>query len=210
MGSDGNPDLLDVIFDLAGGPGGPGARMRIWSVLAMAGAVMLGFWGGYSYLRSVATELTAAAVEGGYDPPVHSFWRRSSRQPNPCHITGHLADIDGVVFNRNRARWRCAPIVSDNDKPPRVFYAASETHYLEAHAANRYVGELYRASGSPVWNGVQGTVPSDAYVLFDDGTQPREQASARSLLIISAVIGSIALVAFFMALRKQQQQGPAA
>ena len=205
MRSDVGPDLLDVIFDLAGGPGGPGARMRIWSVLALAGAVMLGFWGGYSYLRSVTTEVTAAQIEGGYDPPVRSFWRRSYRQPNPYHITERLADIDGVAFNRNRERWRCAPIVSDTDGAPRVFYAASETHYLQARAANRLVGELYQAPRSPVWKGVEGTVPYDAYLLFDDGTQPRELASARSLLIISAVIGSIALVAFVMALRKQQK-----
>src|SRR5262249_27887358 len=141
-------------------------------------------------------------------PAVWSLWRR--RQPNPYQVTGHLADIDGISFNRGRARWRCAPIVSDTDRPPRVYYAASETHYLQARAANRLVGQMYRANGSPVWSGgIEGTVPYDAYLLFDNGTQPRELASARSLLIISGVIGAIALIAFFMALRMQRKDSAA-
>jgi hypothetical protein len=95
---------------------------------------------------------------------------------------------------------------------PRVHYAASEAHHYRARTAQQFVGELYDAPEAPVWgenDDVQRAVPREAYLLFDDGTQPGDLATARSLFVIGGVIAGIALVAFLISLRMQQEEAEA-
>jgi hypothetical protein len=205
---------LDLIFRLAGSGRGPAGQVRLWSaiVLVLFGGMTIA--GAYMYAGNTVVELPAAAIEDGHRPRVHEWPRRSRNQPNPYQIGGHLAEADSVAFVRFGTRWRCAAIVSardDDERTPRVYYAASETHYYRSRAEQRFVGELYYAPQSPVWGNddLQRAVPYEAYLLFDDGTQPGSLAAARGLFIIGAAVSAIALIAFLVSLREQGEDAAA-
>ena len=116
---------------------------------------------------------------------------------------GRLAD--SVVFIRQGVPWRCAPLVAGRaapDRPPRVYYAASDQNYRRARAEDRFAGDLDSASATSHAAEVATCgAPADGYLLFDDGSSRAWRESGRSFLIFAAVIGSIALIGFLTALR---------
>ena len=205
-----SPGLLDVIFELAGGAGGRAGRIRLWSAIVLVLMVTLAAIGGYLLLMGTPTTLAAAQIEGGYRPNLQRWTRRGRRVPNHYQVTGHLADGDAVIFSQGGGTWRCAPVVSeyaDADKRPSVYYTASEAPYRRARAENRLVGELYSPTGNFLGRirpeATACNVPSDALLLIDDGTLRGYRESGQSLLGIGGVVGAIALIAFLMSLRKQ-------
>jgi hypothetical protein len=205
-----DPGLLDVIFELAGGGGGRAGRMRSWSALVLVLMVVLGLIGGYMWLVGTPTSLAAADIEDGRHPNLQRWSRNGRRAANRYQISGRLLDGDAVVFSQSDTTWRCAPLISgrpDTEKHPSVYYAASETQYRRSRAEDRFVGELYAPTGNFLGRvrheATACDVPSDALLLIDDGALRGFRESGRSLLIIAAVVGGIALAAFLTALRKQ-------
>jgi hypothetical protein len=207
------PGLLDVIFALARGSGGRGGRIRLWSAIVLVLMATLAAIGGYLLLMGTPTTLAAAQIEDGYRPDLHRWTRRGRRVPNRYRISGHLANSEAVVFSQGGGTWRCAPLVSergDADRRPRVYYTASEAQYRRARGENRFAGELYSPTGNFL-GGVRSEapacdVPSDALLLIDDGSLRGYRESGQSLLGIGGVVGAIALIAFVISLRKQDDE----
>jgi hypothetical protein len=208
-----SPGLLDVIFELAGGGGGRAGRIRLWSAIVLVLMATLGAIGGYLLLMGTPTTLAAAQIESGYRPNLQRWTRRGRRVPNQYQVTGHLADGDAVVFSQGVGTWRCAPLVSeraDADHRPSVYYTASEAQYRRSRADNRFVGELYSPTGNFLGRvraeATACDVPSDALLLIDDGSLRGYRESGQSLLGIGGVVGGIALIAFLVSLRKQDDE----
>jgi hypothetical protein len=204
-----SPGLLDMIFELAGG-GGRAGRLRLWSAIVLVLMGMLAAFGGYLLLAGRGTMVSAATIERGFRPDLHRWSRNGRRASNHYHVTGRLADADVVVFTHNDATWRCAPLLSegaDADRPPSVYYAASEAQFRRSRADNRFTGELYSPSGNFLGRvrseASACNVPEDAFLLIDDGTLRGERESGQSLLIIGGIVGAIALAAFLTSLRRQ-------
>ena len=210
-----DPGLLDVIFELAGGGGGKAGRIRVWSAMIMVLMTVLAAIGGYMFLIGSPTTLTAAEIEDGRRPNLFRWARNGRRAQNHYRITGGLADGDAVVFGQGQTTWRCAPLLSDragSHDHPGVYYAASEARFRRARAEDRFVGELYSPTGNFLGRvrpeATACDVPSDALLLIDDGSLRGFRESGRSMLIIAAVVGGIALAAFLTALRKQDDVAP--
>jgi hypothetical protein len=136
--------------------------------------------------------------------------------PNQFRVTGRLADDEAVVFSQGPGTWRCAPLVSERgnaDPRPSVYYTAPEAQYRRARAEDRFVGELYSPTGNFLGRvrpeATACDVPSDALLLIDDGSLRGYREGGQSLLGIGGVVGAIALIAFLMSLRKQDDE-PAA
>jgi hypothetical protein len=206
-----SPGLLDVIFELAGGGGGKAGRIRLWSAIVLVLMATLAAIGGYLLLLGTPATLAAARIEGGYRPNLQRWSRRGRRAPNQYEVTGHLADGDSVVFSQGGGTWRCTPFASERGDAgghANVYYTAPEGQYRRSRAANRFTGELY----SPIGNflgrvraeATACDLPADALLLIDNGSLRGYRESGRSLLIIGGVVGAIALAAFLMSLRKQE------
>ena len=205
-----SPGLLDVIFELAGGGGGRAGRIRLWSAIVLVLMATLAAVGGYLLLMGTPATLAVAQIEGGHRPDLQRWTRRGRRARNHYQLTGRLQDVDAVVFSQGQATWRCAPLVSEGaggDTQASVYYTASEAQYRRSRAENRFVGELYSPAGNflgrvrPEATGCD--VPSGALLLIDDGSLRGYRESGQSLLIIGGVVGAIALIAFLMSLRRQ-------
>lgn len=203
-----DPGLLDVIFELAGGGGGRAGRVRLWSAIVLVLMLVLAAIGGYLWLVGSPTTLSAAAIEDGQRPNLQRWTRRGRHVANRYHVTGRLADGEAVAFSQENKTWRCAPLVSDRaGQPPSLYYTAADAQYQRARAENRFTGELYSPTGNFLGRvrpeATACDVPSDALLLIDDGTLRGYRESGRSLLLIAGVLGAIALIAFVMSLRKQ-------
>ena len=202
-------DELDVIIALAGRGRGLAGQIRLWSAIVLVGAVVLAAFGGFAFWGGSPTTVAAARIENGYRPRLifHRTFKPDERYA--YRITGHLADADSVVFMKQGAPWRCAPLVSGRagaDGHPRVYYVAPETDYRRAHVENRFAGDVDLVSATSHGDDVAACgAPADAYLLFDDGSTRRWREAGRSLLIIAGVVGSIALIAFLASLRQPRE-----
>jgi hypothetical protein len=214
----GEHGLFEALFELAAGGGEKGSRVRLWSAIVLVLAFVLAAVGGYLWIKgSPTTTLPAAAIEDGQRPNLQRWSVRGRHLPNKYQETGRLADSDAVVFADRGRTWRCAPLLSDRadaGKHPGVYYAAPERAYERSRADGRFVGELYSPTGN-----FYGTVrseavgcdmSSEALVVIDDGTLRGFWETGRSLVVIAAVLGGIALIAFLIALRKGRQVPPTA
>ena len=105
-------EWLDVIIALAGRGRGLAGQIRLWSAIVLVGAVVLAAFGGFAFWGGSPTTVAAARIENGYRPRVifHRTFKPDERYA--YRITGHLADADSVVFMKQGAPWRCAPLVS--------------------------------------------------------------------------------------------------
>jgi hypothetical protein len=197
--------LFDLIFELAGGSGGRAGRVRLWSAIVLVLMAGLAVASGFFVLTTSSTEVVSAAkIEGGFNPRV-THRSRGQTYRERYQITGRLAELDSVAFKNRDVAWRCAPLVSDADSRPHVYYVATETSYRRARAENRFAGELYRGTDPYVVDGAKTECqsPLDAYLLVDDGSFRTMKETSRSLLTMAAVIGAIALIAFLLSLRAQ-------
>jgi len=212
----GDMGWLDLIFDLAGRSGGGVAgQVRLWSEIVLVPMGLLAIVTGVFLLAaSSPPTISAAKIENGYNPSLFYRGRRGRTCRERYHITGHLSEVDTAVFTNDAVPWRCTPLVSDPESRPRVLFVAPETSYRRTRAENQCVGEIYRATDRPYVLGgssIPCDLPADGYLLVDDGSWRAWKETARSLLIISLVIGSIAGVAFLFSLRKQaEDDAPAA
>lgn len=206
--------LLDLIFQLAGRSGrGVAGQVRLWSAIVLVPMGLLAIVSGYFVLAANAMPtLSAAKIEAGYNPRLFYRGRRGQTYRESYHITGHLSEVDTSVFSNGDVPWRCTPLVSDPESRPRVTFIATEKSYRRARAENHCAGELYRATERPYMLGgstIPCDVPADGYLLVDDGSWRAWKETARSLLIMAAVIGSIAAIALLWSLRKQAEDDTA-
>ncbi len=200
-----------MIFQLAGSRGGTTGRVRLWSAIVLVLMAMMAASAVYMMLDSAPTSVTAAEIEDGRRVSVAN-WFTSRRNRRLYRISGHLLSADAVVVPWGSSRHVCAPLVSDREgaaDKPRIYFEAREADYYRARADGRFVGVLYQGFDAMTRAGLaaQGqSLPDDVYVLKNDSTQRAWFESGRSLLIIAAVVGAIALAAFVTALRKQDRE----
>jgi hypothetical protein len=204
-------ELLDVFFTLAGERGGRAGRLRVWSAIALLSMAVVTAFGGFAFWGGTPSTVSAAAIERGYRPRLyfHRTFRADERYAH--QVTGRLDNADSVVFDDGGVAWRCAPLVSGRagaDAPPRVYYAASETHYRRARAENRFAGLLNTVSPPTSQHPAMSAcgAPADGYVLIDDGSLRTWRETGRSLMTIGGVLGSIALAAFLFALLRRSAE----
>jgi hypothetical protein len=200
-------EWLDVIIALAGRGRGPAGQVRPWSAIVLVGTAVLAVFGGFAFGGGSPMTVAAASIENGYRPRLSRDRGFAPSERIAYRVTGRLADADSVVFIKQGAPWRCAPLVSgraEADRHPRIYYVASEADYRSAHTENRFAGDLDHADATSHGDDVAACgAPADAYLLFDDGSRRRWREAGRSLLTIAGVVGSIALIAFLASLRRQ-------
>ncbi len=192
-------DLFDTLLTLGGG--GPGARLRRWSIVLLALSTVVGLFGVYTLLRNTPTELDVARLEDGYRPFVGTWIGDSHYRSSPYRLTGHLVASDGVMFSSSsRSQRMCAPIVSERpgamERPARVFFMASTREYDRARMEGRFVGDLARGIPPEIRLRLQGqglTVDDDAYLLQNIGGQAIGSVEGATLVTIAIVLAVLAL-----------------
>jgi hypothetical protein len=191
-------DLFDTLLTLGGG--GPGARVRRWSLVLLALSTVVGLFGAYTLLRNTPTDLDVARIEDGYSPFVGSWIGDRHFRPNPYRISGHLVTSDAVVVTSSRSQRICAPIVSERpgamDHPPRVLFMAYTAEYDRARVEGRFVGDLTRGLDPETRLRFQAqgiTVDDDVLLLRNIGRQAIGAVEGATLVTIAIVLALLGL-----------------
>lgn len=192
---------------LAGDGRGVAGQMRVLGViLLIAGAASLLF-GAFWWARGVSDRWTAARIEDGARPRTVVEFRRRSRSMT-TEIVGRVVQADAVVLEGAKP-WVFAPLVSDRpgaDEHPRIYFGATAQAFDRAVVEQRFRGLLYHRLPFQVRQTFEAhgrPVADDVYYLVNDGSAEGNAAAGRAVMIWGLLLGTLGLLAFGFAVRRQ-------